>query len=439
MSIEPKSFKSKVVISSIITVLGFGGTQALRLIANLILARILFPEAFGIMAIVNVIMIGLAMFSDIGTVPAIVQNKRGEEPLFLNTAWSIQIIRGFVLWSIACLIAWPASVLYGQDILFPLICVTGLTAVIDGFQTTAVATAPRKLQLGRLTLVQTSGQFLGVVVMITLAWLYQSVWALVIGALVASLAELILGHLFLPSHKHRPQWDEECFAELTQFGKWIFMATVATFVGGQGLLAVQGTLVSTQTLGLISIATALAMVINQFAATLSDSVLFPALSTIARDRAEELGEILNRIRVRLLALALPAFIGLSLAAPMIINILYDDRYSIAGTYLAILAIAGAIELLPLTYQKAYLALGNSRMYFQTMAISSISRIVCMVAGHRLGGIEGMLLGLVAGSFLSYLIVVFFIRSEKWMQARPEIFTLILLAAGVWLSLSRVLI
>lgn len=71
--------------------------QLIRLGSNLILTRLLFPEAFGLMALVQTFMTGLAMFSDIGIGPSIIQNRRGEDPDFLNTAWTIQIGRGVML------------------------------------------------------------------------------------------------------------------------------------------------------------------------------------------------------------------------------------------------------------------------------------------------------------------------------------------------------
>ena len=62
------------------------------------LTRLLFPEAFGLMALIQTFMIGLAMFSDLGIGPAIIQSDRGEDPDFLNTAWVMQILRGICLW-----------------------------------------------------------------------------------------------------------------------------------------------------------------------------------------------------------------------------------------------------------------------------------------------------------------------------------------------------
>ncbi len=69
-----------------LTVFGFGWGQMMRLASNLILTRILFPEAFGLMALISVFLMGLNMFSDVGVAPAILQSKRGDERSFLDTA-----------------------------------------------------------------------------------------------------------------------------------------------------------------------------------------------------------------------------------------------------------------------------------------------------------------------------------------------------------------
>ncbi|MCF6200411.1 MAG: oligosaccharide flippase family protein [Hyphomicrobiaceae bacterium] len=435
MTTVAKNLKSKIISSSVITVLGFGSTQALRFVANLILARILFPEAFGIMALVNVVLVGLAMFSDVGIVPSIIQNKRGEEPAFLNTAWSIQIIRGFALWLIAGLIAWPAMILYGQDILLPLICVAGFTTVLDGFQSTAVATAPRNLQLGRLTIVQVSGQLIGITTMIVLAWLYQSVWALVIGSLVGAFAEMVFGHLFLPSHKHRLHFEPDALKALFNFGQWIFLSTLVSFLGGQGLRAIQGIYVSTATLGLISIAAALATIFLELTLRLSSAVIFPALSHIARERKSEIGRAVKRIRWRLLAATLPGFIMLSLSSGLIITMLYDERYTSAATFLAILAIAGAIETLAIVFHGAYMALGNTHIYFQLTAFSTFARIVGMVAGFHMGGVNGMLIGMACGTLCAYLMALAYAARSGWIDPLHELAIIGFITAGSWLSWS----
>lgn len=88
---------TSAIRSSGFTVLKFGEQNALRLTSNLVRTRLLFPEAFGIMAIVQVELTGAAMFSNFGIRGSIFQDARADDSDFLNTAWTLQIARGFVL------------------------------------------------------------------------------------------------------------------------------------------------------------------------------------------------------------------------------------------------------------------------------------------------------------------------------------------------------
>ncbi|MAM40791.1 MAG: polysaccharide biosynthesis protein, partial [Erythrobacter sp.] len=153
--------------------------QLIRLGSNLILTRLLFPEAFGLMALVQTFMAGLAMFSDIGIGPSIIQNRRGEDPDFLNTAWTIQVGRGVMLWLGACALAWPAAQFYNEPQLLSLMPAVGLTALIAGFQTTKTVVANRQLRLGRQSAISLATQCIGILVMVVLAWIWPSIWALV--------------------------------------------------------------------------------------------------------------------------------------------------------------------------------------------------------------------------------------------------------------------
>src|SRR5206468_9319193 len=127
------SVRNAALRGSAWVVAGYAGGQALRFGSNLILARWLFPADFGLMALVNVFLQGLQMFSDVGIGPNIIQNKRGDDPAFLNTAWTVQVIRGAALWVGSCLLSLPLGAFYGESRLGRLIPVAGMTALISGF------------------------------------------------------------------------------------------------------------------------------------------------------------------------------------------------------------------------------------------------------------------------------------------------------------------
>src|SRR5439155_5155220 len=191
---------------------GYAAGQVLRLGGNLILTRLLFPAVFGEMALVFVFIQGLQMFSDVGTGPAIIQNARGDDPEFLNTAWTIQCIRGAVLWLASWAIAWPVAALYEQPVLRWLIPAAGLTALLGGFESTAMHSLQRHLRLERLTIVDLAAQFLGIIATVLLAfgdrWLYGpnhpgAVWAIIGGSLVSSATRLVLSYAYLPGIRSR--------------------------------------------------------------------------------------------------------------------------------------------------------------------------------------------------------------------------------------------
>ncbi len=101
----PDSVTGKVFRALIWSLLGFGTFQVLRFGFNLVLTRLLLPEVFGLMALVDLFIIGLHMFSDVGLGLSIVRSQRGDDPHYLNGAWSLQVVRGFCLWLGAA--PWP--------------------------------------------------------------------------------------------------------------------------------------------------------------------------------------------------------------------------------------------------------------------------------------------------------------------------------------------
>src|ERR1700722_277242 len=93
------SLKGLAIRGAIWTLLGFGTRQVLRLGFNLIVTRLLYPELFGLLSLVYTVVTGLTLFCDLGIAPAVVRDPRGDEAAFLNTAWTMQIVRGI---GIAC-------------------------------------------------------------------------------------------------------------------------------------------------------------------------------------------------------------------------------------------------------------------------------------------------------------------------------------------------
>ncbi len=400
-AMQGDGLRAKALRGSGWTVAGFGASQVLRLGSNLILTRLLFPEAFGLMALAQVFLQGLNMLSDIGVGPSIVQNKRGDDPDFLATAWTMQVIRGFVLFLLMCALAYPASLIYDEPLLFPILVLIGSTAIVRGFQSIGIATASRKMALGRLTMIDLVSQSVGIATMIVWAWFYPTVWALVVGGVVVSIVRVMLGHLYLASSGNRFHFERSAAREIFHFGKWIFVATAMTYFGGQGLRLVQGGLVPMDVLGVISIAGMFGIMADQLIKKIGGGVLFPAFARIHLERPADLVVKLREARTKLFLMSFPLFGFLIVFGRDLITLMYDERYHSGGLFLLIMTTGSAIASQRTPFGMVLIATGDSFGHAVIMVVTAVSRIAAVVVGYKLNGVVGMLLADILAQAIIY--------------------------------------
>ena len=420
------TLRFRAIRGSFWTVAGYGSNQVLRLGGNLVLTRLLFPEAFGLMALVQVFMQGLQMFSDFGIVPSIIQNPKGNTPEFLNTAWTLQALRGVGLWAASFAIALPAAYVYGEPQLAQLLPAAGLTAFISGLNSTRLATVNRQLELGRLTALEISSYVIGLVTMVVGAWLYPTIWMLVLGGVVSAIAKLVLSHTWLPGEVNRFCWNQEAIAALYGFGRWIVLSTLLTFLAGQGDRLVLGWVMDVRFLGIYTIAITLSSVPWEIITQLVNRVLFPSYSEVFRDRPERLYSVLRRSRLILIAFSWVASLLFIAFGQELVSFLYDSRYDDAGWILQTLALGSLGGVLGGTYDGILLARGNSLQVTALLAIQIVLQFGAMVLGFQWGGQEGVIIGLAATRWILYPFrALFYARISLW---QPEV-DLPLLALG----------
>ena len=129
--------RGSVASSASWSVIGYGASQVLRFGANLLLARWLFPEAFGGVALANGVLLGLEMLSDVGIQARVVQHERGAEDRFLDTGWTLQVTRGAVLALAAAVLGPLIAGAYGEPALSVLLPLAGLSVLLGGFDSMA--------------------------------------------------------------------------------------------------------------------------------------------------------------------------------------------------------------------------------------------------------------------------------------------------------------
>lgn len=386
------SLGSKAVRGGLWTVLGFGGGQSMRLLSNVLLAQVLLAGDFGLMGMVSVVLAGLLMFSDIGIGPAVIQNERTDEA-FLNTAWTIQAVRGVLLWGAAAACAYPVSLFFGAPELRWVLPVASATAAIQGLQSTNWFSANRELSVRGMMLIELGTVVVQVVVMV--GWAYgvdPSVWALVVGGLVSTAFHTALSHA-LPGVRNRFAFDREAAGQLIHFGKWLFLSTIVTFFAMHLDKLFLGAFMTTGAFGVYYIGQQLAQLGPTLAAKIAQLVGFPALSEVHRDRSEEFNRLFLKLRVASVLPMVALLTLLVLLGPSLFYLLYPVPMWGAGWIVQVLAVAGMTTLVNVGYGNAFMAKGNTFFNMLTVSIQVAVTAVCVSVGYALAGETGFLLGL----------------------------------------------
>lgn len=379
----PPTLRERVFRAGHWTLFGYGASLALRVGSSLVMTRLLIPEMFGVMAVVTTVATVIWLLSDIGLNQSIIQSRRGSEPVFLDTAWAIQIIRGFVLWGIALLVSLalhsaaaagilPGTSVYAYPGLPIILAVTSFSVIIQSFQSTKMASAYRTFDHKRLIQLELTTQVAGLVAMIALGLATRSIWALVAGSLVGALSRTILSHTWLSGHRNRFRMQAEAFWEIFAFGKWVFVSSAVFVLASNGDRLLLGGFVDAQLLGLYAIAALLVGALEGGTHNLFMTVSLPALSEIARNDPSRLRAVYSKMRVPADILLLFLTGLLFAAGQLVIDVLYDPRYAGAGDMLQILALSLFVARYNLA-QQVYLALG--RAHYQ--AIVNVVRLVAL--------------------------------------------------------------
>lgn len=406
---------------SLLTVAKFGGSNLMRLISNLILTRLLFPEAFGLMALIHVVMSGVNLFSDLGIKASVIQHKRGDDPVFLNTAWTLQILRSLVIYSVIFMLAPHAALFYEEPMLADLMPVAALGIIIQAFMPVRIMHAKRNIMLGRLTVINLGNQVMTLTITVFLVWIYQSVWALVVGTLIGGLVRNVMLRLLMPGIPDRFRLEWAASRDMIGFGLFVFVSTAATFVITSGDRAILGRFISLDLLGVYAIAATLAMVPMQLMRALATAIVFPIYSRQPPHENPESRRKLFKARFLLTGTVFAGSLMLLIFGNTLVSLMYDPRYYTAGV-ITILLVLGLLPVLIVTsYDPILLSNNRPDMHAVLMVSNGLLRMGALYIGVTEFGILGAALAPTASSLLHYPIMVALTRRYHAWDPRHDVF------------------
>ncbi len=423
----------KLVTGTAWTLGSFGLGQAIRLATNVALARLLAPELFGTMLIVNTLITGIQLFSDVGIAQNIIHSPRALDPRFYNTAWSLQIIRSIVIWLIFLAASIPVAHFYHAPILSAILPVSGFSMVLYGLASVSSPILQKKMEFGRIAVFNLATTLISSVVLVTLVCLKPTIWALVLGGVVGAAVSSGSTYFLVPGLKQRFHIDRPSLSEITGFGKWVYFNSIVYFLSMNFDRLYLAKVVPLQVLGIYGIARSFSELFGTVATHVGNGVIFPFISSHADRPRETLRRELVATRAKFLILAA---LGCSLfiaTADLGIKLLYDQRYYAAAWMLPVLALGAWFATLATINESTLMGLGAPSY----TAIANSVRFLVMVVGLPLSlkikGIHGAIVTLVLIEVCRYAPVYFGQRRQRFsFGTQDAAITLAMFAMiGLW--------
>lgn len=373
------------------------GKQLLSLARNIVLARILAPHDFGLFGIALLTLSTLEHFTSTGFKQALVQKKERTED-YLDTAWTVEVLRSTVLFLILFLSAGLIAGFFQSPEAKPLIQVLSLAVLLKGFVNIGVIYFQKELKFHKTFIFDLFPSLFDLIVTIGALLILRNVWALVIGSLVGSLANVIISYLI---HSYRPTLRLK-LAEaknLFDFSKWIMGSTFLNFLLTEGDDILVGRILGPASLGIYQ----MAYRISNFPATqvtqLINQVSFPAYAQI-QDQINRLGLAYLRVLKTVSILSFPLSFLLFFLAYDLTSVLLGENWLPAVTAIQGLVLWGLIRSIGATTGPLFQAIGRPDL---STKVQLVKLIILAIAIYPLTvnyGLVGTIIAVVGSALIS---------------------------------------
>ncbi len=372
LSVQNEHLKKKVVRGSAwvfglrIISRGFG------FVRTIILARLLTPNDFGILGISLLAIAILETFSQTGFQAALIQKKENVEN-YLDTAWTVSVLRGIILFAILFLSAPFVARFFGSPDALWVIRVIAISVLLTGFQNIGIMFFQKELEFNKQFVYELSGTLTDFTIAIVLAFVLKSVWALVWGMLAANACRLFVSYIV---HSYRPKFrfEKEQFKELFSFGQWILGSSVLTFLVTQGDDIFVGKVLGVTALGFYQMAFLISNIPATEISHVISRVTFPTYSRL-QDQTERIGELYLKVLKVTVCISAPIAGSIYVLAPDFTKIFLGTKWLPIVPIIKLLVITGFIRSIAATIVPFFHGIGKPNID----VIGQIIRLIVLAA------------------------------------------------------------
>jgi len=368
------SLEQKIQTGAVWMVLFKLTERSLGLISTVVLARLLVPEDFGLVAMASVVIAFLELLSAFGFDMALIQNQEAGRAQF-DTVWTFNVLFGLMKAVILVLIAVPVSRFYEEPRLVLVFLVLASGLLIGGLENVGIVAFRKDLRFSREFQYQVTKKLASFIVTVSLALFLRTYWALIAGVLTWQISGVVLSNLL---HPYRPRLSLSAKQEVIGFSKWLLLNNFVSFFYLHSAHLIIGKISGARPLGLYTVAYEISNLPTTELIAPINRAIFPGYAKMASD-LENLRDGFLKIISVIALLALPAAAGIAVTAELLVTVVFGDKWLDAVPLIQVLAFYGAITALETNTYYIHLALGNVRAFTMLIAISAVLLVVLGVA------------------------------------------------------------
>ena len=356
-----KTLTSKVVSGTkwmiAVKIIGRGGS----IISALILANLLTPKEFGLVAVGSLLISLFNTLTEFGLKQSLIFESNKNAELFFNSAWSIELIRGFATFLLMFLFSNYASDFFNKPEAAEIIRALAFIPLIKSLSSPRIIFIEKEIKYKKQFLNDLSALIGPIFISIPLAFILQSVWAIVVGNLVGVLIQVFVSYYIAPC-KPIFSIDLSHFTKMFGFGKWIFLGSIFSYFAMELDTYVAAKYFDITLLGIYTVGFTLANKPLIEIGKAMTKVLFPAFSIIQKD--------LNRLRKAYLKashifyiVVIPFPIILYFISSDIVELFLKDKWRGLEIVLEILSIATLFRVITVPSGSLFKGIGKPSYVF----------------------------------------------------------------------------
>uniref|UniRef100_A0A831ZNB2 Lipopolysaccharide biosynthesis protein n=1 Tax=Desulfacinum infernum TaxID=35837 RepID=A0A831ZNB2_9BACT len=405
--------------------------KILAFFSTIILARLLGPSDFGIVAMATAVVTLVEMLGDFGFHVYLVQ-KQDLKDEDLNTAWTFQLVLA-LLEACALTVCAPfIARLYREPRLSPVFYALAATVTVGGFRNIGIISFQKELKFQREFFLRVPSKILAVSASLACAYATRNYWALIVGIFAQRLTEVAASYLL---SSFRPAFSLRGTRELFRFSKWLYWNTTLSFLLQRSPDLILGKIAGKDAVGLFSVSHSLATLPTSELADPIARAAFPSYVKLKNDRS-----LLRDGYVKVLSLmgffAIPLGVGIVALADILVPVLLGAQWSSAAPLLRILGVAGIVKTLQSNTGSIFLAQGRPQAVTALLILRVVVLVPMLVVLSSRTHAEGAAWAyLAAEAMIAPMVFCYVFKSFKikWMSAmriflRPCVASLVMVLA-----------